>query len=73
MGDEGVKMISEVLKTNTTLTMLSLKCIYNLSLKQDMHSSFIKIDNNIGDAGVSKISESLKSNKSLTELNLNRE
>jgi hypothetical protein len=65
IGDEGTTELSEVLKSNTSLTSLSLNC--NIRL----HTSFsLNTGNDIGDEEAIKLSEALKSNSTLTELDL---
>ena len=76
IGDTGATSLSEVLKSNTTLTKLNfggedkrkktqkrrLSTIHNFSLL------FTSTGNNIGDTGATSLSEALKSNTTLTEL-----
>ena len=67
----GARMISELLKTNTTLTKLNLtsdKNIIYFIYKE--WNDMICTANNIGESGARMISESLKTNTTLTELNL---
>jgi hypothetical protein len=86
VGSEGIQLLSEVLKTNTTLASLNLSSewiyiwIINthtfLSLSKHIYSfihSFIlthTTDNNIESKGVQSISEVLKTNTTLASLNL---
>ena len=37
IGDEGARMLSESLKTNTTLTKLNLSCDENMNDKNDIN------------------------------------
>ena len=81
IGDTGATSLSEVLKSNTTLTKLNfggedkrkktqkrrLSTIHNFSLL------FTSTGNNIGDTGATSLNEPLKSNTTLTELDLGRE
>src|SRR5947199_388058 len=83
IGDEGVSVLAESLKQNTTLTNLNLEFILELwelffaAVSQNQahylcifaHSLFISV-NNIGDEGTSALAESLKQNTTLTNLNL---
>jgi hypothetical protein len=62
---DGANELSELLKSNSSLTLLDLtgnkRCVISFSLNTD---------NDIGDEGAINLSEALKSNTSLTELNL---
>ena len=74
-------MISEVLKSNSTLTDLELRCdeneewIYkeNKDKKIEMKKMKKWTDNHIGAEGARMISEGLRSNSTLTTLNLRGE
>ena len=69
IGDEGARMISESLKTNTTLTELNLSNDeYNENMKNEKKLWLLWTVNNIGESGTKMISESLKTNTTLTTL-----
>ena len=70
--------MSEVLKTNTTLTKLYLCCEKQKKERhtKDIHlqiTFFSSTDNDIGERGAASLSESLKSNTTLTALNISGE
>jgi hypothetical protein len=64
---EGAIQLSEVLKSNTSLTDLRLA-----SKSLLLHFVSLNTEDSIGNEGVIKLSEALKSNTSLTKLNLYR-
>ena len=77
IGDSGGSVIGEVLKVNSTLTILYLRGGFNnVWLRISWwHDWFMIVydeyyGNNIGDSGGSAIGEGLKVNSTLTELNL---
>ena len=73
IGHEGTKSLSESLKVNTSLAILSLKSvekIWNEKRRIRMKMKNEWIENLVGDEGAKSLSESLKTNTSLTELNL---
>ena len=65
-------MISELLKSNTTLTKLDLGSdeIWRIKVENDNEKKKIKIDNWIEDSGSKMLIKGLKSNSTLTELDL---
>ena len=69
IGDEGAKAIAETLKTNTSLTELTLNSDED-SDSNDMRTYFNVLDNNIEDEGAKAVAEALKMNTSLTEFTL---
>ena len=77
--ERGATSLSELLKSNTTLTVLYLSCEDKERRRtKDIHQQFTlfispllsSTDNDIGDTGVTSLSEALKLNTTLTELNL---
>ena len=79
IGYTGAASLSESLKSNTTLTELSLRCEdKRKKTLKDVHQQFTfflshhNTGNSIGERGAISLSESLKSNTTLTELNLSR-
>ncbi len=58
------------MKTNTALTVLSLRCDDRMNIKWSGWSKFVWAANKIGVEGAVMISEALKANTTLTELNL---
>ena len=80
IGETGVISLIDALKSNTTLTQLSLSCSHKrnntrmASINNPLFSIFIKsTDNYIGDTGATSLSDALKSNTTLTELDLHCE
>ena len=79
IGESGATSLSEVLKSNTTLTKLNLSCEDKRRHTKGIHQQFtlsflfISTDNSIGDTGASSLSEALKSNTTLTKLDLRSE
>ena len=80
IGDEGIKELTEALKTNTTLTTLNLqqknigdediKALAE-ALKTNTTLTTLNLQqNNIGDEGIEALAEALKTNKTLKTLNL---
>ena len=70
--------MSEVLKSNTTLTELNLSCRYKINNAQMAPINdplpYIKTTaNGVGKRGTTSLSEALKSNKALTKLDLSSE
>ena len=69
--EEGCKSITEMLKTNTSLTMLELGCkwdiIWVVKMPWIIHG---KVGNKIGDEGSTVLAEAIKINSTLTELSL---
>ena len=70
-------MISEALKSNSTLTTLYLGGDENwrnemncMTWQREKKGKIIWTDNNIGESGARMISEALKSNRTLIELHL---
>ena len=74
IGDTGAILLSQSLKSNTTLIKLYLGCEdKRISTKTSINESFFSFpftstDSNIGDTGTTSLSEVLKSNTTLTEL-----
>ena len=78
IGDAGATVLSESLKTNTSLTVLNLTRKYTSNGNKNCLSwvafSCIKpIDNHIGDCGTLSLSETLKINNALTDIDLGSE
>ena len=66
-------MLSEALKTNTSLTNLNLtrkEQLFSKRKKERDDKIKYEIANNIGDSGTRMFSEALKTNTTLTKLNL---
>ena len=77
ISDTEAALLSDALKSNTTLTQLNLSGEHKRNNTQmtspTIHSFFILIEstgNMIGDTGATSLSDALKSNTTLTELNL---
>ena len=70
---DDVKTISEMLKTNSTLTTLNLISEDNRINEEEWLKQNEKTDNKIGDEGAKAMSEMVKVNTTLTELNMSRE
>ena len=71
IGDEGAKMVTEGLKSNSTLALLSLDSDYSkTTIYMIQFNKEFMIENNIGFAGAREISEAMKNNSSLIELKL---
>ena len=75
IGDTGATSLSDALKSNTTLTQLSLLCKDKRNNTQMASTNnalfFILIkstDNKIGETGATSLSDALKSNTTLTQL-----
>ena len=63
--------MSEMMKVNTTLKTLNLRCDKERKENRKKKRKKKKMtDNGIGDEGAKSMSEMLKVNKTLTELNL---
>ena len=80
IGERGATLLSESLKSNTTLTALDLSSKDKRRRTKDVHQQFTifpllftTTGNNIGDTGATSLSEGLKSNTTLTLLNLSSE
>ena len=79
IGAEGASVLSEALKTNTSLQSLDLECEQGESTKSD--GTLLRIANNqhkqagneIGAEGASALSDALKMNTTLQTLNLKSE
>lgn len=71
-------VLSEALKTNTTLTQLDLTCEGNRTISHKWHPSTVhsffiinkSTGNRIEETGIASLIEALKSNTILTQLNL---
>jgi Leucine-rich repeat (LRR) protein len=70
IGIEGVRFLSEALKSYTTLTSLNLTGNKLVASFHVLHSFSLNKGNDIGSEGVIKLSEALKSITSLTLLDL---
>ena len=77
IGDTGATSISDALKTNTTLTELSLTCRYKrnntemASINNPLFSILVKTTvNEFRETGATSLSDALKINTTLTELTL---
>ena len=72
--DTGATSLSDLLKTNTTLTELYLKSKHKTTqtnqCEENRELFWVPIDNEIKYTGARSLSESLKSNTNLTYLNL---
>ena len=78
IGDTGATSLSETLKSNTTLTSLSLDGEDKRRHKRHPSTShsfpfLFSSTGNIGDTGATSLSETLKSNTTLTRLSLGSE
>ena len=79
IGDTGAKSLSDALKSNTTLTQLSLSCQHERSNKQTtsinnpLFPFLNSTGSNIEKGGATSLSDALKSNTTLAKLNLTRE
>ena len=80
IGEKGVILLSEALKSNTTLIELNLgREDKRKKTHKDIHQQIalifllISTDTKIGDTGATSLSEALKSNTTLTKLNLRGE
>ena len=75
MSSDGVKAICEVLKTNTSLTSLNLRCKgkRNGKKEKEKKSDDWLTDNGVGAEGAKALSEMLKVNTTLTSLNIRSE
>ena len=81
IGDIGATSLSDALKSNTTLTQLSLRGKYkwhNTKQSQSINNPLLSIlnkstGNDIGEAGAASLSDALKSNTALAKLNLSCE
>ena len=82
IGAEGARLMSEALKTNTTLTTLNLSCEQGKTKRQcEWHDDVVQMQHNttqqtgnrIGAEGAGLMSEALKTNTTLTTLNLGSE
>ena len=70
---DDVKTISEMLKTNSTLTTLNLISEDNRINEEEWLKQNEKTDNKIGDEGAKAMSEMVKVNTTLRSLNLRGE
>ena len=71
IGDEGAKSMSEMLKSNTTLTTLNLGSEDEGVMEKRKERNDEKLTGNkIGVEGVKSMSETLKTNNTLASLNL---
>jgi len=74
LGEEGAGIISEALKSNTTLTSLNFEG--EKKIEEQLRSYWIHVHNKIwlgneiGNEGARMVSESLKTNTTLTDLNM---
>ena len=69
IGDSQIKVIGDLLKTNTTLNELNLSFTTERILLFILHICHYEA-NNIGDEGIKCISELLKVNTTINDLNL---
>lgn len=71
IGIEGAIVLSELLKTNTTLTTVAFDSLKQSIDVRSYYSHELKqIDNGFGDEGANEISEALKVNTTLSNFNL---
>ena len=80
IGETGATSLSDALKSNTTLTQLSLSCQHErnntqmASINNPLFSILIKsTGNNIGETGRASLSDALKSNTTIIKLDLSGE
>ena len=74
--DAGAASLSDALKSNTTLTKLSLGCEHNISDTDGIHQQFIffsiffieSTGNKIGETGTASFTKALKTNTTLRSL-----
>lgn len=68
IGDDGAKIIADFVKTNTTITNLSIEIIFYITLF--LNNIFIKINNNFGIEGCKAIVDAFKANTTITGVSL---
>ena len=73
IGDDAAKLLSDALKTNTTLTSLDLSGEEENMIDKKGRNADWLAGNQIGDEGAKAMSEMLKVNTTLTSLDLSRE